>query len=48
MGVIYLRLEAYESDEPGKIVEKILIDLSIELKRKLTVITDDSLRQRSY
>lgn len=48
MGVIYLRLESYESDEPGRILEKILADNTLELKRKLTVITKDSIRQRSY
>lgn len=48
MGVIYLRLESFESEEPGWIIEKLLKDSNFIFTRKLTVITSDSIRQRSY
>ena len=47
-GVVYFRLETYNSDEPGKIVEKLLTDKTLDLQRKLTVVTKDSIRQKSY
>ena len=47
-GVIYLRLEEYEPDEPGYIIEQILINKEIDLSRALTVIDKNGLRQRKY
>lgn len=48
MGVVYLRLGTYESDEPGKIIEKLLHNPDFDPKQKLTVVSDDLIRQRRY
>jgi predicted nuclease of predicted toxin-antitoxin system len=47
-GVIFLRLEAYESDEPGKIIEQLLSTTHFETERKLTVFDGKFIRQRAY
>ena len=47
-GVIYLRLDYYESDEPGKIVEKIISVKGFDTSKKLTVYDGQTLRQRAY
>ncbi len=47
-GVIYLRLNEYGSDEPGKIIDRLLSDSDFETTRKLTVVSEESIRQRSY
>ena len=47
-GVLYLRLQQFTPDEPGKIVHNLLAILKIETDSKLTVCTGDSVRQRSY
>ena len=47
-GVVYLRLNEYDSDEPGKIVEQLLTDIYFDTKRKLTVVSEETIRQRSY
>jgi predicted nuclease of predicted toxin-antitoxin system len=47
-GVIFLRLEAYESDEPGKIIEQMLTTAHFETERKLTVFDGKFIRQRAY
>ena len=48
MGVIYLRLNTYDSHEPGKIIAQLCSNTEFDYKRKLTVISEDSIRQRSY
>jgi len=48
MGVIYLRLDVYESNEPGKIIEELIKDAKFDFQKKLTVITMESVRQRGY
>lgn len=47
-GVVYLRLTNYTADEPGKIVVRILLDSSFHLRRSLTVIDVNGIRQRKY
>ncbi len=48
-GVIYLRIDEFEPTEPGVIVEKILLNNEIDLKRALTVVDETGgLRQRKY
>lgn len=47
-GVIYLRLDAYESDEPGKIIDQMLNTSHFETDRKLTVFDGKFIRQRTY
>jgi predicted nuclease of predicted toxin-antitoxin system len=47
-GVIFLRLEAYGSDEPGKIIEQLLNTEHFETERKLTVFDGKFIRQRGY
>lgn len=46
-GVIYLRLPAYEPDEPGKLVAA-LLQQDIQLEGLLTVYDGSTLRQRAY
>ena len=48
MGVIYLRLDKYEPDEPAKIIEQVLSNPKFNTYRKLTVLSNDGIRQRSY
>ena len=47
-GVVYLRLEDYESDYPGKLVKSILKDHSFDFSDALTVIDKQGIRQRKY
>jgi len=47
-GVIFLRQEVYESDEPGKIIEQMLTTAHFEKERKLTVFDGKFIRQRAY
>lgn len=47
-GVLYLRLDKYEPDEPGRIVEKLLIEAKIASGRVLTVFDGSFIRQRKY
>ena len=46
--VIFLRLDAYESDEPGKIIEQMLGNEHLHTERKLTVYDGKFIRQRPY
>ncbi len=48
MGVIYLRLDEYEPEEPGVIVESIINNNEIDLTNALTVIDNNGIRQRKY
>jgi predicted nuclease of predicted toxin-antitoxin system len=47
-GVIYLRLDKYEPDEPGKITEHLLSVEKIVTDRTLTVFDGETIRQRKY
>lgn len=46
-GVIYLRLLAYEPDEPGKLIDA-LLKQNLETENLLTVFDGSTLRQRAY
>lgn len=47
-GVVYLRLEDYESDYPGKLVNSILKEHDFNFSNALTVIDKHGIRQRKY
>ena len=47
-GVIYLRLDEYEPEYPGHIIEEIITNKEIDLTRALTVVDKNGLRQRKY
>ena len=47
-GVIYLRLDEYEADEPGRIVEQLFNDRQLNFQRALTVVEKSGIRQRKY
>lgn len=48
-GVIFLRIEEFDPIEPGIIIEKILMNKKIDLRRALTVVDETGgLRQRKY
>jgi predicted nuclease of predicted toxin-antitoxin system len=47
-GVIYLRLDEYEPEQPGHIIEEIITNTEIDLTRALTVVDKNGLRQRRY
>ena len=47
-GVIYLRLEEYEADEPGKIVEELINKKGLDFRNSLTVVDKNGIRQRKY
>jgi predicted nuclease of predicted toxin-antitoxin system len=48
MGVIYLRIEDFESHEPGVIIEEFMLNKQFDTKQKLTVISSDNIRQKTY
>jgi predicted nuclease of predicted toxin-antitoxin system len=48
MGVIYLRLDEYEPDEPGIIVERVISNAELDLTNALTVVDNNGIRQRRY
>jgi predicted nuclease of predicted toxin-antitoxin system len=47
-GVIYLRLNEYRPDEPGKLIEDLLNNQAIKFNNALTVIDKTGIRQRKY
>jgi predicted nuclease of predicted toxin-antitoxin system len=47
-GVIYLRFDEYEPEEPGKIIEELLQNKEITFENTLTVIDRGGIRQRKY
>lgn len=47
-GVIYLRLDEYEPEQPGYIIEEIIKNKEIDLTKALTVVDKNGLRQRKY
>ena len=48
MGVIYLRLDVFEPEEPGSVIKNLLSNPDFDTRRKLTVVSSDGIRQRSY
>lgn len=48
MGVIFLRLSNFQSDEPGRIIQQLFAKPDFDPKKKLTVVAEDTVRQRSY
>ena len=47
-GVIYLRLDAYKADEPGKIIEDLINKNEFDFDNSLTVLDKSGIRQRKY
>jgi predicted nuclease of predicted toxin-antitoxin system len=47
-GVIYLRLDEYKADEPGKIIEKLINKKEFDFDNALTVLDRKGIRQRKY
>lgn len=47
-GVIYLRLDEYKADEPGKIIEELLNKNEFNFTHALSVIDKNGIRQRKY
>lgn len=47
-GVIYLRLDQYEADEPGKVIEELIYLNEYSFDNALTVIDMNGIRQRKY
>ena len=46
--VIYLRLDEYRPDEPGKIIEALLGKKEFDFDNALTVLDKNGIRQRKY
>jgi predicted nuclease of predicted toxin-antitoxin system len=47
-GVIYLRLDEYKADEPGKMIEEIINKKEFDFNNALTVLDRNGIRQRKY
>ena len=47
-GVIYFRLDTYEADEPGRLIDGILNTKTFDFSNALTVIDSIGIRQRKY
>lgn len=47
-GVIYLRLDTYEVDEPGKMIEALINKNEFDFGSALTVLDTNGIRQRKY
>lgn len=47
-GVIYLRLDKYQPEEPGIIIERIIANIEIDFTRALTVVDKNGIRQKKY
>lgn len=47
-GVIYLRLDEYKADEPGKIIEDLINKKEFDFDNALTVLDKSGIRQRKY
>ena len=47
-GVVLLRLDEYTPDEPGRLVEKLVEDDTIDFSLALTVLDHNGIRQRKY
>ena len=47
-GVIYLRLDEYKADEPGKLIEDLINKNEFDFDNALTVLDKNGIRQRKY
>lgn len=47
-GIIFLRIDEYTPEEPGRLLETLLNSSDFDPQRKLTVLDRDSIRQRKY
>jgi predicted nuclease of predicted toxin-antitoxin system len=47
-GVIYLRWKTFNPDDPGKYIASVIMKSQIDFSYALTVIDEDSIRQRRY
>jgi len=47
-GVIYLRLDEYTADEPGKLIEDLVNKREFDFDNALTVLDKSGIRQRKY
>lgn len=47
-GVIYIRWDNYKPNEPGEYLIELFEHRNIDYKRTLTVISENSIRQRKY
>jgi predicted nuclease of predicted toxin-antitoxin system len=47
-GVIYLRSEIFQPEEPGKYLIELFSTKNILYENTLTVVSDDNIRQRKY
>ena len=47
-GVIYLRFDRYEPDEPGRIIEALIQKDEFDFQSALTVLDRNGIRQRKY
>lgn len=47
-GVIYLRLDEYTADEPGKLIEDLINKKEFDFDNALTVLDNNGIRQRRY
>ena len=47
-GVVYLRLQQFRPDEPGRYLAALLTSDNIDFSSALTVVDDDSIRQRKF
>ncbi|HOZ81582.1 MAG TPA: DUF5615 family PIN-like protein [Bacteroidia bacterium] len=47
-GVIYLRLEKYSADEPGRLIEELVSSNQYIFDGALTVLDERGIRQRKY
>jgi predicted nuclease of predicted toxin-antitoxin system len=47
-GVIYLRLDEYKAEEPGKLIEELINKKEFNFDNALTVVDKSGIRQRKY
>lgn len=47
-GVIYLRFEEYQPEEPGKVIEELINKNEYDFNNALTVLDKNGIRQRRY
>lgn len=47
-GVIYLRIDEFAPDEPGRIIDELIRNKNLVFERALSVVDSKSVRQRKY
>jgi predicted nuclease of predicted toxin-antitoxin system len=47
-GILYLRITEYTPDLPGKIIHRLIQEKKIQFERRLSVVDNESIRQRKY